>query len=114
MKHAAIENFIKYVIQPMGVAAFAILAGLVVTVAMEAGAESMLREDTPYLLLTKEEGPLFRKTLRSAGMVTAFEVLEEIGRTTTDTAANKQFLQAFKPATVTALDSYKIGAWQPE
>jgi hypothetical protein len=40
MKHAAIENFIKYVIQPMGVAAFAILAGLVVTVAMEAGAEN--------------------------------------------------------------------------
>lgn len=59
---------------------------------MEAGAETMLREDTPYLMLTQEEGPLFRKILRSAGMVTAFEILEEIGRTTTDTAANKQFL----------------------
>ena len=59
---------------------------------MEAGAEIMFREDTPYLMLTQDEGRLFRKTARPVGMVTAFEILEEIGRTTTDTAANKQFL----------------------
>src|SRR5205823_6202900 len=59
---------------------------------MEAGAEIMFREDTPYLMLTQDERRLFRKTARPVGMVTAFEILEEIGRTTTDTAANKQFL----------------------
>ncbi|HYM50310.1 MAG TPA: FAD-dependent oxidoreductase [Candidatus Limnocylindrales bacterium] len=59
---------------------------------MEAGADIMFREDTPYVILTQDEGPLFRKTARPVGMMTAFEVLEEIGRTTTDTAANKVFL----------------------
>ena len=58
---------------------------------MEAGAEVMVREDTPVVILTEEEGPLFSKTSRSVGMVTAFEILEEIGYTTTDTAANKIF-----------------------
>jgi formate dehydrogenase beta subunit len=58
---------------------------------MEAGAEVMVREDTPVVILTQEEGPLFSKTSRSVGMVTAFEILEEIGHTTTDTAANKIF-----------------------
>ncbi len=58
---------------------------------MEAGAEVMVREDTPVVILTEEEGPLFSKTSRSVGMVTAFEILEEIGHTTTDTAANKIF-----------------------
>jgi formate dehydrogenase (NADP+) beta subunit len=59
---------------------------------MEAGADIMFREDTPYLVLTQDEGPLFRKTSRPVGMVTAFEILAEIGKTTTDTAANKVFL----------------------
>src|SRR5256712_5673634 len=58
---------------------------------MEAGAEVMVREDTPVVILTEEEGPLFSKMSRSVGMVTAFEILEEIGHTTTDTAANKIF-----------------------
>jgi len=59
---------------------------------MEAGADIMVRENTPYVLLTQEEGPLFKKTSRPVGLVTAFEVLDQIGKTTTDTAANKIFL----------------------
>ncbi len=58
---------------------------------MEAGAEMMVREDTPIVILTQEEGPLFAKTSRAVGMVTAFEILAEIGKTTTDLAANKIF-----------------------
>src|SRR5579864_6099283 len=68
------------------------LPGRNVADSVESGADIMYREDVPVVLITREEGPLFRKTMRSAGMVTAFEILEEIGRTTTDTAANKQFL----------------------
>src|SRR5437588_747189 len=59
---------------------------------MEAGAEIMFREDTPYLMLTQDEGRLFRKTARPVGMVPAFEILEEIGRSTTDTASTQPFL----------------------
>jgi formate dehydrogenase (NADP+) beta subunit len=58
---------------------------------MEAGADIMFREDTPYVVMTQDEGPLFRKTSRPVGMVTAFEILAEIGTTTTDTASNKLF-----------------------
>ena len=58
---------------------------------MESGADIMVREDTPYVLLTQDEGPLFKKTSRPVGLVSAYEVLAEIGKTTTDTAANKIF-----------------------
>src|ERR671934_420983 len=58
---------------------------------IESAAEVMVREETPYLVVTQEEGPLFRKSVRPVGVVSAFEILEEIGRTTTDTASNKVF-----------------------
>ena len=58
---------------------------------IESAAELMVREETPYLVVTQEEGPLFRKSVRPVGVVSAFEILEEIGRTTTDTASNKVF-----------------------
>src|SRR5919108_1945681 len=58
---------------------------------LESGAEVMVREETPYLVVTQEEGPLFHKSVRPVGVVSAFEILEEIGRTTTDTASNKVF-----------------------
>jgi formate dehydrogenase beta subunit len=58
---------------------------------LEAGADIMVREDTPYVVLTQDEGPLFKKTSRPVGIVSAFEVLTEIGKTTTDTASNKVF-----------------------
>jgi len=59
---------------------------------MESGADLMYREDTPYVLLMQDEGALFRKSARPAGVVSAFEVLAEIGKTTTDTASNKIFV----------------------
>src|SRR3989440_11115082 len=58
---------------------------------LESGADIMYREDTPIVLMTEDEGPLFRKTSKTVGMVSAHEVLEEIGKTTTDTASNKVF-----------------------
>jgi formate dehydrogenase (NADP+) beta subunit len=58
---------------------------------MESGAELMVREDTPVVILTEQDGPLFSKTTRAVGIVTAFEILSEIGNTTTDLAANKIF-----------------------
>ncbi|HSO93330.1 MAG TPA: FAD-dependent oxidoreductase, partial [Candidatus Dormibacteraeota bacterium] len=58
---------------------------------MESGADIMVREDTPALLLSEDEGGLFNKTSRTVGMVSATDILGEIGRTTTDTASNKVF-----------------------
>ena len=58
---------------------------------MESGADIMVREDTPALLLSEDEGALFKKTSRTVGMVSATDILAEIGRTTTDTASNKVF-----------------------
>jgi len=58
---------------------------------MESGADIMYREDTPLVLITEDEGSLFKKTSKPVGVVTAFDVLEEIGKTTTDTASNKVF-----------------------
>jgi NADPH-dependent glutamate synthase beta subunit-like oxidoreductase/ferredoxin len=58
---------------------------------MESGADIMYREDTPVVLMTEDEGPLFKKTSRTVGVVSALEVLAEIGKTTTDTASNKVF-----------------------
>src|SRR6266566_3871798 len=65
------------------------LPGRNVADSLESGADIMYREDTPIVLMTEDEGPLFRKTSRTVGMVSAHEVLEEIGKTTTDTASNK-------------------------
>src|SRR5919199_6886437 len=59
---------------------------------LEAGADIMVRGDNPYVLLTQDEGPLFKKTARPVGIANAFAVLQEIGKTTTDTSANKVFL----------------------
>jgi len=58
---------------------------------MESGADIMVREDTPALLLSEDEGSLFKKTSRTVGMVSAYDILAEIGKTTTDTASNKVF-----------------------
>ena len=58
---------------------------------MESGADIMVREDTPALLLSEDEGALFKKTSRTVGMVSALDILTEIGKTTTDTASNKVF-----------------------
>jgi formate dehydrogenase beta subunit len=58
---------------------------------LEAGADIMVRQDNPYVLLTQDEGPLFKKTARPVGLVNAFALLQEIGKTTTDTSANKVF-----------------------
>src|SRR6059036_2000173 len=52
----------------------------------------MYREDTPVVLMTEDEGPLFRKTSRTVGIVSVNAVLTEIGKTTTDTASNKVFV----------------------
>src|SRR2546427_561199 len=67
------------------------LPGRNVADSLESGADIMYREDTPIVLMTEDEGPLFRKTSKTVGMVSAHEVLEEIGKTTTDTASNKVF-----------------------
>src|SRR5438270_34359 len=67
------------------------LPGRNVADSLESGADIMYREDTPLVLLTEDEGPLFKKTSRTVGVVSAYEVLEEIGKTTTDTASNKVF-----------------------
>jgi formate dehydrogenase beta subunit len=58
---------------------------------MEAGADIIYREDTPFVILTQDEGPLFKKTARPVGIATAMDILQEIGKTTTDTASNKVF-----------------------
>ncbi len=68
------------------------LPGRNVADSLESGADIMYREDTPLVLMTEDEGPLFRKTSRTVGIVGAHEVLEEIGKTTTDTASNKVFV----------------------
>lgn len=68
------------------------LPGRNVADSLESGADIMYREDTPLVLMTEDEGPLFRKTSKTVGIVTAHEVLEEIGKTTTDTASNKVFV----------------------
>ncbi len=68
------------------------LPGRNVADSLESGADIMYREDTPIVLMTEDEGPLFRKTSKTVGMVSAHEVLEEIGKTTTDTASNKVFV----------------------
>src|SRR5438445_504819 len=67
------------------------LPGRNVADSLESGADIMYREDTPVVLMTEDEGPLFRKTSRTVGIVSAYEVLEEIGKTTADTASNKVF-----------------------
>ena len=67
------------------------LPGRNVADSLESGADIMYREDTPVVLMSEDEGPLFRKTSRTVGIVSAYEVLEEIGKTTTDTASNKVF-----------------------
>src|ERR1700716_4686534 len=67
------------------------LPGRNVSDSLESGADIMYREDTPVVLMTQDEGPLFRKTSRTVGIVSAYEVLAEIGKTTTDTASNKVF-----------------------
>src|ERR1700694_5860213 len=67
------------------------LPGRNVADSLESGADIMYREDTPVVLMTEDEGPLFRKTSRTVGIVSAYEVLAEIGKTTTDTASNKVF-----------------------
>src|ERR1700738_586198 len=58
---------------------------------LESGADIMYREDTPVVLMAEDEGPPFRKTSKTVGIVSAYEVLAEIGKTTTDTASNKVF-----------------------
>src|SRR5207248_418191 len=67
------------------------LPGRNVADSLESGADIMYREDTPVVLMTQDEGPLFRKTSRTVGIVSAHAVLTEIGKTTTDTASNKVF-----------------------
>ncbi|HEY8678917.1 MAG TPA: FAD-dependent oxidoreductase [Candidatus Dormibacteraeota bacterium] len=67
------------------------LPGRNVADSMESGADIMVREDTPIVLLSEDEGALFRKTSRPVGMVSAYAILAEIGKTTTDTASNKVF-----------------------
>ncbi len=67
------------------------LPGRNVADSLESGADIMYREDTPVVLMTEDEGPLFRKTSRTVGIVSAQAVLTEIGKTTTDTASNKVF-----------------------
>jgi formate dehydrogenase beta subunit len=68
------------------------LPGRNVADSLESGADIMYREDTPVVLMTEDEGPLFRKTSKTVGVVSAHEVLDEIGKTTTDTASNKVFV----------------------
>ena len=68
------------------------LPGRNVADSLESGADIMYREDTPVVLMTEDEGPLFKKTSKTVGVVSAHEVLEEIGKTTTDTASNKVFV----------------------
>ena len=68
------------------------LPGRNVADSLESGADIMYREDTPLVLITEDEGPLFKKTSKTIGIVSALEVLAEIGKTTTDTASNKVFL----------------------
>jgi formate dehydrogenase (NADP+) beta subunit len=68
------------------------LPGRNVADSLESGADIMYREDTPVVLMTEDEGPLFKKTSKLVGVVTAHEVLDEIGKTTTDTASNKVFV----------------------
>jgi len=64
---------------------------------MESGADIMVREDTPALLLSEDEGSLFKKTSRTVGMVSAYDILAEIGKTTTDTASNKVLFRTERP-----------------
>ncbi|TME25498.1 MAG: hypothetical protein E6I68_02085 [Chloroflexi bacterium] len=68
------------------------LPGRNIADSLESGADIMYREDTPVVLMTEDEGPLFRKTSRTVGIVSANAVLTEIGKTTTDTASNKVFV----------------------
>ena len=68
------------------------LPGRNVADSLESGADIMYREDTPVVLITEDEGPLFKKTSKTIGVVSALEVLAEIGKTTTDTAQNKVFV----------------------
>src|SRR3989440_981935 len=68
------------------------LPGRNIADSLESGADIMYREDTPVVLMTADEGPLFKKTSRTVGIVSAFQVLDEIGKTTTDTASNKVFV----------------------
>ncbi len=68
------------------------LPGRNVADSLESGADIMYREDTPVVLMTEDEGPLFKKTSKTVGVVSAHEVLDEIGKTTTDTASNKVFV----------------------
>src|SRR5437762_13999987 len=68
------------------------LPGRNIADSLESGADIMYREDTPFVLMTADEGPLFRKTSRTVGIVSVNAVLTEIGKTTTDTASNKMFL----------------------
>src|SRR5258708_12808997 len=65
------------------------LPGRNVADSLESGADIMYREDTPIVLMTEDEGPLFKKTSKTVGVVSAHEVLDEIGKTTTDTASHK-------------------------
>ena len=67
------------------------LPGRNVADSMESGADIMYREDTPLIVMSEDDGPLFKKTSRPVGVVTAYDVLAEIGKTTTDTASNKVF-----------------------
>src|SRR5213080_3321062 len=67
------------------------LPGRNIADSLESGADIMYREDTPVVLMTEDEGPLFRKTSRTVGIVSVNAVLTEIGKTTTDTASNKVF-----------------------
>src|SRR5438045_5265157 len=60
------------------------LPGRNIADSLESGADIMYREDTPVVLMTEDEGPLFRKTSRTVGIVSAHAVLTEIGKTTTD------------------------------
>src|SRR5205823_5808487 len=68
------------------------LPGRNIADSLESGADIMYREDTPVVLMTEDEGPLFRKTSRTVGIVSVNAVLTEIGKTTTDTASNKVFV----------------------
>ncbi len=68
------------------------LPGRNIADSLESGADIMYREDTPVVLITEDEGPLFRKTSRTVGIVSVNAVLTEIGKTTTDTASNKVFV----------------------
>ena len=47
------------------------LPGRNIADSLESGADIMYREDTPVVLMTEDEGPLFRKTSRSVGIVSA-------------------------------------------